>query len=204
MINSIQTNYAGCLFRSRLEARWAVFFDTAKIKWEYEPEGFKIKDGFSDAPDSQVWMYLPDFFLTDYKTWVEVKGDIKEIPEDYLYMLQWATDWNGQLPYTCNNYGTSSGLLILSNIPQPNGIEVCHPIFHHGKGGYLNLFIFKEKNVEVHTNDESYFDATWGDKSCIRKWLLDIDCYQGKEAQDEKIKKAYLKARKARFEYGAT
>ena len=49
----LPTLYEGYNFRSRREARWAVFFDTAKIKWEYEPEGFKIKDGFSDAPDSQ-------------------------------------------------------------------------------------------------------------------------------------------------------
>ena len=28
--------------RSRLEARWAVFFDTAGIAWQYEPEGFDL------------------------------------------------------------------------------------------------------------------------------------------------------------------
>jgi hypothetical protein len=31
------TKYAGVLFRSRLEARWAAFFDLVKWKWEYEP-----------------------------------------------------------------------------------------------------------------------------------------------------------------------
>lgn len=39
MIKPIETRYAGCRFRSRLEARWAVFFDALKIEWEYEPEG---------------------------------------------------------------------------------------------------------------------------------------------------------------------
>jgi hypothetical protein len=36
-IKAIPTTYAGVNFRSRLEARWAAFFDLADIKWEYEP-----------------------------------------------------------------------------------------------------------------------------------------------------------------------
>lgn len=31
------TTYAGVRFRSRLEARWAAFFDLAGWSWEYEP-----------------------------------------------------------------------------------------------------------------------------------------------------------------------
>lgn len=55
-IRSIETQYAGCLFRSRLEARWAVFFDALNIKWEYEHEGFDIEG----TP------YLPDFWLPTF------------------------------------------------------------------------------------------------------------------------------------------
>lgn len=43
-IQPIQTSYAGHRFRSRLEARWAVFFDAMKIDWEYEPQGYTITD----------------------------------------------------------------------------------------------------------------------------------------------------------------
>lgn len=32
-----ETLYSGTLFRSRLEARWAAFFDLAGWKWRYEP-----------------------------------------------------------------------------------------------------------------------------------------------------------------------
>jgi len=35
-ITAIPTEYAGCTFRSRLEARWAVFFDAMRIEWQYE------------------------------------------------------------------------------------------------------------------------------------------------------------------------
>jgi len=61
----IQTKYKGVYFRSRLEARWAVFFDTLGIPWEYEKEGYEFTDGNR---------YLPDFWLPDQKIWVEIKG----------------------------------------------------------------------------------------------------------------------------------
>ncbi len=63
-IKAIETRYAGCRFRSRLEARWAVFFDTMGIRWEYEPKGFVTAAG----------PYLPDFRLPDLRLFVEVKG----------------------------------------------------------------------------------------------------------------------------------
>lgn len=36
-IKAHPTKYKGVQFRSRLEARWAVFFDLVGWKWEYEP-----------------------------------------------------------------------------------------------------------------------------------------------------------------------
>lgn len=63
-IKPIETHYNGYRFRSRLEARWAVFFDAAGIKYEYEPEGFELKSGKK---------YLPDFWLPDFKIYVEIK-----------------------------------------------------------------------------------------------------------------------------------
>jgi hypothetical protein len=46
---AIPTTYEGVRFRSRLEARWAAFFDALDIRWEYEPLDL---DG-----------YIPDFLL---------------------------------------------------------------------------------------------------------------------------------------------
>jgi hypothetical protein len=53
-IKAIETRAYGCRFRSRLEARWAVFFDNLGLRWEYEPEGFDI-DGQAYLPDFRVW-----------------------------------------------------------------------------------------------------------------------------------------------------
>jgi hypothetical protein len=63
-IKPIETVYNGYRFRSRLEARWAVFFDTAGIPYQYEPEGFVLEDGTH---------YLPDFYLPWFKCYVEIK-----------------------------------------------------------------------------------------------------------------------------------
>jgi hypothetical protein len=67
-ITAIETCYAGHRFRSRLEARWAVFFDHLGIKWRYETEGYNLPDGSR---------YLPDFLIhpnTPREFWFEVKG----------------------------------------------------------------------------------------------------------------------------------
>jgi hypothetical protein len=36
-VKAIQTKYRGVVFRSRLEAKWAAFFDLLKWRWTYEP-----------------------------------------------------------------------------------------------------------------------------------------------------------------------
>jgi hypothetical protein len=62
-IKAIETRYKGYRFRSRLEARWAVFFDHLGIRWEYEMEGFEVQGG----------RYLPDFWLPQVNMYAEVK-----------------------------------------------------------------------------------------------------------------------------------
>ena len=52
-IKALPTSYGGSNFESRLEARWAVFFDSIGVGWEYEPEGFDLPSGW----------YLPDFYI---------------------------------------------------------------------------------------------------------------------------------------------
>lgn len=64
-IKPIQTEYKGYLFRSRLEARWAVFLDAMSVNWEYEKEGYELESGW----------YLPDFWLPDLDLWLEIKPD---------------------------------------------------------------------------------------------------------------------------------
>ena len=56
-IKPIETVYNGYRFRSRLEARWAVFFDALKVNYEYEPEGFELPSGNYYLPDFRIKCY---------------------------------------------------------------------------------------------------------------------------------------------------
>lgn len=64
-MKAIETVYHSTRFRSRTEARHAVFFDMLGIPWEYEKEGFVLENGIT---------YLPDFWLPSLNCWLEVKG----------------------------------------------------------------------------------------------------------------------------------
>ena len=97
-MKAIDTIYNGYKFRSRLEARWAVFFDAAGIKYEYEPEGFDLGDGC---------LYLPDFYLSNVKCrdgksglWVEVKGVMSDV------------DWD-----KIERFSVGNKILVVSGIP---------------------------------------------------------------------------------------
>jgi hypothetical protein len=74
MITAIETVYKGYRFRSRLESRWAVFFDALGLKWDYEIEGFDL---------GAAGKYLPDFRIRypgriqgeELTFWLEVKPE---------------------------------------------------------------------------------------------------------------------------------
>lgn len=87
MTTAIETEYAGHRFRSRLEARWAVFFDHLDIKWLYEPQGYDLR-----GPQ-----YLPDFWLPELGVWVEVKGAATEY--DAVLMREAADHYGLPLAY---------------------------------------------------------------------------------------------------------
>lgn len=97
-IKAIETEYKGHLMRSRLEARWAVFFDALGINWLYEPQGFELPSGER---------YLPDFQLPDHDMWVEVKGSEELVRDDEAKLAEAAHNLEG------------NGLLMLGPIPDP-------------------------------------------------------------------------------------
>lgn len=114
-IKPIETHYKGHRFRSRLEARWAVFFDTLGVEWVYEPQGYVVGDG---RP------YLPDFWVPSLSVWVEVKG---VLTHHDLQAIAAAAGSTG-LPMSLDDDRQPSRdalstwgarLLLLGNIPEP-------------------------------------------------------------------------------------
>lgn len=68
-IKAKPTTYAGVTFRSRLEARWAAFFDICGLQWKYEPRFDFIKG------------WLPDFLITTSAC--EILAEVKPIDIAY-------------------------------------------------------------------------------------------------------------------------
>lgn len=110
MIASIETEYRGRRFRSRLEARWAVVFDTERSAWDYELEAFATRLG----------PYLPDFRVTEPRwsrgngitSWVEVKP--QPVVDD---VLEWASD--SDLVDGYRRIGGKGAKFLLPDPPEP-------------------------------------------------------------------------------------
>jgi hypothetical protein len=97
-IKALPSKFNGVTFRSRLEARVAVFLTHIGARWEYEYEGFDLPSGY----------YLPDFWLPDVLAresrglrgaWLEVKPlyDPTGVYQDALYELSYRTGGIGYL-----------------------------------------------------------------------------------------------------------
>ncbi len=100
-IQSIPTLCDGTLFRSRLEARWSLFFGLLGIDWEYEPEHDYVDIGFYQT------QYKPDFYLPDLDYWIEIKPAIPN-DDEMNKMAGWAKGWHAAGFYIAYKLGRPS------------------------------------------------------------------------------------------------
>ena len=203
MIKAIETVYNGYRFRSRLEARWAVFFDAIGIRYEYEPEGFV--GGYGEY-------YLPDFYLIDFNVYAEVKGSDEQLRND-------AHKIEGAIDYLSTPISTA-GLILLGPIPYK---EDCIPYFdllfwHKGVCSTKCLFDIDGSFLHDEYSSEKNSSENW----YVYQIFNGIDCgsplppsvsvnakYQEyystclcMKRPFQMINEAYAKARQARFEHG--
>ena len=191
-MKAIETEYKGYRFRSRLEARWAVFFDACGVKWEYEPEGFDLGDGL---------YYLPDFLLHDvlfrdkadpHDLWIEVKGQMTD--EDAEKIIKFAnvrSDENGCL------LGVDNPTLVVTNIPDGGDYK-----------SYMQDLAYDDKWSKeiVYPFNLSLIDGDWfGAFPVINKQgrlVIADDNYRCFGDEDcNATEEAYRRARQARFEH---
>ena len=182
-IKPIETVYNGYRFRSRLEARWAVFFDTAGIAYEYEKEGFVLSDGTK---------YLPDFWLPQFECFFEVKGEYPTSNEkEKARLLSLATKRNtyiayGEIPYFKDAYVFDEEYdLKKANILDMTDDEVG---FECSCGGYENLLLTDDDNPgqSMFFGDPVYVGGKYNSDSA--RTIIFIEPYKA--------------ARQARFEFG--
>lgn len=188
---AIQTSYKGYLFRSRLEARWAVFFDTCGVDWEYEPEGYDLGDGVR---------YLPDFLLHGVDgrdggdIYVEVKGQMTDADARKINRFIGAGNTDELGKY-------DRAVLIVGRIPDGDDIEdIIQSIgetAYTDHGDWPNEFNFE-------SIDGDYFAAYPGINLNGKFELFGDDSSYLRDMDGDATERAYRKARCARFEYGET
>lgn len=204
-IKALETHYAGCRFRSRLEARWAVFCDNLGITWQYEPEGLSV--GHRLSLDEGRFPYLPDFFLPDFDLWVEVKGslDITEATR----LLDAAASLSSNDGGGCHDDG-GRDLLVLGPIPPEYGDRL--PVRLHMHKGQLQATRWNplvpgagkhDWESIVVAEDYGYggaamFDSRLGAERGIRLLLKGM----WGAPFSRRAEAAFASARKARFEHG--
>jgi hypothetical protein len=212
----IPTRYAGCHFRSRLEARWAVFFDALSVEWQYEPEGFELVPfddndsifGPEQGADEHLGYYLPDFKLPTLNAWFEVKGtNPTTIETRKLNRLGQITGMStymawGDIPRNPNSTGHEGDGYPSHKV---RDIEIYGDYDYAwcicpwcGKPGIE--FDARSARVcgwEAHSTSET---EAWA-KVRHLKYVTRIDdkCYNGNHAR---LLEAYAAARSARFEHG--
>ena len=85
---AIPTQYKGVTYRSRTEARWALFFDSLGVSFRYEQQTIHLTSGE---------YYLPDFLIDDFDAYFEVKPANDEIvTEECVKARQLAADRKGE------------------------------------------------------------------------------------------------------------
>jgi hypothetical protein len=185
---AIETSYAGCRFRSRLEARWAVFLTTAQIGWQYEAQGYLV------GPPRDQRPYLPDFWLPELRLHAEVKGSRSGL--DF-----------SKLAYAAR-YLPGDGLLLLGNVPdvKPGWLAWQHAICFSGGTYWQNLFHFEDGRAVF--DEDTGFDLGPEGNLSHGPSAFNFDAYVSADDNGDLvcatplIAGAYAAARSARFEHG--
>lgn len=192
-IKPIETLYNGYRFRSRLEARWAVFFDALGIKYEYEKEGYDL---------GELGWYLPDFWLPEYGWVFDVKPYIPDAIEREKIFATGAKILVGSPWITIDRYGDiqKSDYVILG---EEDGYTT-EGLFAICRSCLESLMIAGTAISigEGWIDNQSAESPGWGGW-----WPCDCGCakedYEKPPLPDEnKLVFAYTAARSARFEHG--
>lgn len=204
-IQAIETHYAGHRFRSRLEARWAVFFDHMGIEWQYEVEGFNVSQRLSGCGEGR-FPYLPDFWLPGLGLWVEVKGSLTH--DEAVRLLDAAASLSSNDGGGCHDSG-GYDMLVLGPIP-PEGRGALPCRLHMHKGDLIAVPWYgepdgctgggwSERNAHLATDVGG--DILSSGK-CSPAGVINILLDGLGDALPPRMARAYTAARKARFEHG--
>ena len=200
-IKAIETVYAGCRFRSRLEARWAVFLDAMGIAWQYEAQGYELNDRLGVMRADTAIYYLPDFWLPEFNLHAEVKGALSD--DELRRTLTVAA----ALSAPDGGCGGGHDSVILGPIPDPDHHRSSYPYRLHLHKGCLYAAPFLASNAHQPCGDECPWQW-FGDKEIASDaGTVSITGPELLSGYFDEIgyrwAAGYRAARSARFEHGA-
>lgn len=99
-------SYSGMIFRSHLEAKWALIFDILGWDTDYEPGTYRI---------TPTMAYVPDFYVHPLKMWAEVKGP-PFLSRESIAKICASVAGNNRLPIRSEPFTKSEGILVLGDI----------------------------------------------------------------------------------------
>lgn len=150
-ITPLDTLYHDTLFRSRLEARWAVAFDGYGIEWDYEPEGYEVAPG--------LW-YLVDFYLPQVQMYAEVK------PNDYRNLVAVETEALAKMIGLMRL--TGRGVLYLDGTPRDTNYWAVMPFSHDDHGDWMWVDVdFRDSVKGRYIKDERRFFMCTGEPELL-------------------------------------
>lgn len=198
-MKAIETYYNGYRFRSRLEARWAVFFDTLGVRYEYEPEGFELDDGTWYLPDFRVKCYgtRGDFDNKPFDLYIEVKGHMSEEDAHKIRMFSGTADLY-DTDHDRDYYEAIVPVLIVGSIPNVSNVYDVTDSFILGNYNRMDGIEIYPYNYE--TIDGDYFAAYPAATRDGHFYLMGDDSNYINSTDLDRILRAYNKAKAARFE----
>ena len=229
MIKPIETQYDGYFFRSRLEARWAVFFKSLGVPYEYEPEGFR-RNGVWYLPDFRVkcWGLRGEKSGPPFDLYIEVKGNMDaesaeklktftQFGEAWVEEMKRETgavypDWEEYCYKTTDEYIRACAkydaileewvkknllpVLVVGDIPEYaedfNVMDKRYPF-----GSACGIAYNSYEGI-----DGDSFGAMPAADKAGRFYLFGQDSNYVNKEDVERVTRAYLAARSARFEHG--
>jgi hypothetical protein len=178
-LTPIETRFDGHRFRSRTEARWAVFFRELGLIYQYESEGYVLPSG--------EW-YLPDFWLPEIDAWFECKGipDSRGLNKAYELCV-----------------ASQKIVMVGLGTPSLKKDDRDQILLYFWDANYRDALLYGDN---LHSNEllVGFCSPADGTLGVINSALPGAATYWAVISSSEIVEAAYEKAAYARFEHGET
>ncbi|MGD2077813.1 MAG: hypothetical protein PVH18_05495 [Chloroflexota bacterium] len=177
---ALDTHYNGYRFRSRLAARWAVFFDTAGLAYRYESTAFDLGDGQHYRPDFCLKRGIR--FLGEEKprqdVWVEIVPAAELAEEDRRKVTSFVQQTGKNILLIAGDPGLQADVLYVQRL-EDNTLEAADVVFMELADGQTGL-VSELGRARL---------ASSADQALIEQSM-----------RTERLRQAYTAARKTRFD----